>query len=283
MFALPWTLLALQLAFVIGSLAGYGIFTARPDLLISLGPEGVRFYAWAFHGFAVCNMVLGGLAVLSEAFLRNRKREIAAAFVAVYGISLASELAGTTYGIPFGAYSYTELLGLKWLGRVPLVIPLSWFTMAWPAWVIARRRYRGWAAVAVGAALLVAWDLALDPAMSSITRYWVWAEQGAYYGMPLNNLFGWSVTGLVLLAVLGRTQPAPEGSAAFAFSAYAVNLALPLSFCLLGGYWLAVTAGIASLVAALLLAACKRDRSRATPVRRDDIVPAQTALKRRSA
>src|SRR5581483_1441467 len=253
MFALPWTLLALQLAFAIGSLAGYGIFTARPDLLIALGPEGVRFYAWAFHGFAVCNMVLGGLAVLSEALLRNRKRAIATAFVAVYGISLASELAGTTYGIPFGAYSYTEMLGPKWLGRVPPVIPLSWFTMAWPAWIVARRRFAGWRAVFAGAALLVAWDLTLDPAMSKMTHYWIWAERGAYYGMPLNNLFGWSVTGLVLLAVLYRTRPEPGGSAIFAAAAYGVNLALPLSFCVVGGAWVAAAAGFASLAAALWL------------------------------
>jgi putative membrane protein len=284
MFAVPWALLGVQFAFVIGSLAGYGIFTARPDLLAALGPDAVRFYAWAFHGFAVWNMTLGGLAVLSEAFLRNRMRGVAIAFAVVYAASLASELAGTTYGIPFGAYSYAELLGPKWLGRVPLVIPLSWFTMAWPAWIIGRRRYRGWGAVVAGAALLVAWDLALDPAMSSITRYWVWAEQGAYYGMPLNNLFGWSVTGMVLLAALYQVQPAPDGSATFAVSAYAVNLALPLSFCVLGGYWLAVAAGGVSLAAALLLTRSYRRPAVAAPEdRRHPSLIEKTALKQRSA
>ena len=61
------------------------------------------------------------------------------AFEAIYSVSLASELMGTTYGIPFGAYSYTALLGVKWFDRVPLLIPLSWFTMSWACWVIARR------------------------------------------------------------------------------------------------------------------------------------------------
>lgn len=262
MFALPWIFLALQFAFVVGSLAGYGIFTARPDLLAELGPGAIRFYAWAFKGFAVFNMALGGIAVVTEAFLHNRLREIAFAAATVYAISLASELLGTTYGIPFGAYSYTGLLGPKWFDKVPLVIPLSWFTMAWPAWVIARCWTRGWIAVFVGSALLVAWDLALDPAMSSITRYWIWGEKGSYYGMPLNNLFGWSVTGLVLLAALKGLAAIPRGSVAFAGAAYIVNLALPLSFCVLGGYWLAVAAGSATLVTALLLAVFGSDRSR---------------------
>ena len=50
--------------------------------------------------------------------------------------------------------------------------------------------------------LLLAWDLALDPAMSYATRYWIWGDEGPYYGMPWLNLFGWYVTGVVLMAVL---------------------------------------------------------------------------------
>ena len=46
-------------------------------------------------------------------------------------MSLASELLGTGLGIPFGPYSYTSLLGPKWFELVPLLIPLSWFTMSW--------------------------------------------------------------------------------------------------------------------------------------------------------
>jgi uncharacterized membrane protein len=67
--------------------------------------------------------------------------------VAIFIVSLASDLLGTAYGIPFGAYSYTELLGAKWFDRVPLLIPLSWFTMSWVCWVIARRRSAGLSAV----------------------------------------------------------------------------------------------------------------------------------------
>jgi hypothetical protein len=53
-----------------------------------------------------------------------------------------------------------------------------------------------------GSLILLAWDLALDPAMSYATRYWVWGETGPYYGMPWLNLFGWYVTGLALMGVL---------------------------------------------------------------------------------
>ena len=62
-----------------------------------------------------------------------------AAFATLYAISLAAELLGTSLGIPFGEYSYTPLLGIKWFGLVPLVIPLSWFFMALPSYALALR------------------------------------------------------------------------------------------------------------------------------------------------
>ena len=248
----PWFLLASQGLIVVSSLLGFGVFTARPDLLAKVDPEA-RFFVWAFQAFAVGNMLLGGLAVVGEALLRGGLRTVTV-LGAVYGVSLASELVGTTYGVPFGAYAYTALLGPKWFERVPYLIPLSWFTMAWPAWILARRRTQGWAAVAVATALLVAWDLVLDPAMSSVTSYWVWAEQGSYYGMPWSNLLGWAVTGFVLLMLLARLAPEARGSSGFALAVYATNLALPFGFCVLRHYWAAVAAGSASLLLAVALA-----------------------------
>ena len=80
-----------------------------------------RFFTWAFHGFAVGNMLFGGLAVVAESILCNRHTVIVA-LAAIYVVSLTSELLGTTFGIPFGPYSYTTLLGPKWFDRVPLLI-----------------------------------------------------------------------------------------------------------------------------------------------------------------
>lgn len=248
----PKLLLSLQAVLVALSLLGYGIFTNYPELLAKYDP-GARFYVWAFHGFAVANVLLGGLAVLGDAWRENRAR-IVVPFVLVYAISLLSELGGTTFGIPFGAYTYTELLGPKWFDKVPYVIPLSWFMMAWPAWILATRRLRGAAAVLLGSALLVAWDLVLDPAMSGATSYWVWDEPGGYYGMPWRNLVGWVVTGLALLAVLGKLTPEPKGDAHFAVAAYAVNLALPIGLSALNGFWIPALAGALTALAALAAA-----------------------------
>ncbi|HSF57496.1 MAG TPA: carotenoid biosynthesis protein [Candidatus Binatia bacterium] len=248
---IAWSCLGIQAGIVVASLLGYGIFTSRPDLLVQVDPQA-RFFVWAFHGFAVGNMLFGGLAVAAEAILSDRKAAMLA-LVALYGISLASELLGTAYGIPFGAYAYTTLLGPKWFDLVPLLIPLSWFTMSWAAWIMACHRTRGFRAVLFGTALLIAWDLLLDPAMSRVTSYWVWGDKGNYYGMPWSNLLGWGITGFVLLTVLRKLVPKPKSDLRFSFVVYLVNFFLPLGFCVLNGYWIAVFAGLGAVGAAFLV------------------------------
>jgi len=248
---IPWLFLVVQAGIVVASLLGYGIFTSRPDLLAQVDPQA-RFFAWAFHGFAVGNMLFGGLAVVAESLFSVRKPAFMA-LIAIYIVSLSSELLGTAYGVPFGAYSYTTLLGPKWFDLVPLLIPLSWFTMSWAAWVIACRRTHGFRAVLLGTCLLVAWDLLLDPAMSRVTSYWVWADKGQYYGMPWSNLLGWAITGFVLLAILRKLAPEPKSDLRFSISVYSINFFLPLGFCVLNGYWTAVFAGIGAAAAALLV------------------------------
>src|SRR4029450_8499055 len=102
---IPWVFLIAQAGTRVASLLGYGIFSSRPDLLVQVDPQA-RFFTWAFHGFAVGNMLFGGLAVIADALVRNRRAALLA-FVAVYAVSLASELMGTGWGVPFGPYSYT--------------------------------------------------------------------------------------------------------------------------------------------------------------------------------
>jgi uncharacterized membrane protein len=81
------------------------------------------------------------------------------------GGGLAAEAVGVATGRPFGQYAYTGTLGPELLG-VPVVVPLAWVMMAWPALVVARTLVpRGPAVAVVGAGALTAWDVFLDPQM----------------------------------------------------------------------------------------------------------------------
>ena len=242
--------------FTAAAVLGYGIFALHPQFLPEAG-FGLTLYTVSFGLFARLHIALAAVAMAIVLTLRLGLRWVPA-FVAVYALSFLAEHVGTGFGFPFGGYEYTALLGPKLLGRVPWLIPVSWFLMALPAWLIARRtlvrRQDALARVAVGSLWLVAWDLALDPAMSALTPYWVWEEPGPYYGMPWINLLGWYVTGLALLTAIefsSRSVRFESVDFRWTVGYYAAMLLMPLGMLLAAGEWLAVAA------TALGLAACR--------------------------
>jgi len=257
-------------AFVLMSLTGYATFGLHPEMLARVSPASVGFYTVSFRFFALGQVAIAGLVIVMFLVRRAGWKWIPA-FLLLYGISLTSELLGTGYGIPFGAYSYSDVLKPMWLGRVPVGIPLSWFYMAVPAFSLAihalPKSSRFTTRIVFASLILLAWDLALDPAMSRATRYWEWEESGPYYGMPLMNLFGWFVTGIALMAALHAVsaerwiRPLPvKWLGAF----YGANLLLAVGMTAAAGMWGAVVATAATL--ALTWALARRLASREEPV-----------------
>ncbi|MEO9225888.1 MAG: carotenoid biosynthesis protein [Gemmatimonadaceae bacterium] len=254
--AFDGVLLAVFFGFTVIVVSGYASFGRHPELVASVA-GAARWYGVAMNLFPVLHVWLA-FAVLVAYVTRKAAMAWVPSFVALYVLSLSSELLGTGYGIPFGPYSYTPLLGAEWLGRVPVVIPLSWFTMAVAAYAVARRSITGVmtasriSVIAVASMLLLCWDLSLDPAMSHSTIYWIWGAHGPYYGMPWSNLAGWYVTGLVLaslLMLLGGdrwiTRLHPKWVGAF----FAINLLLPVGMNVASGLWLSVGVTAIALVA----------------------------------
>jgi uncharacterized membrane protein len=252
------------LVFTAMSTVGYGYFALHPE---NLPPSGtaLRFYNISFQFFAQLHILIAFVALAIVLVRRSGARWLSA-LAAVYLLSFASEHVGTGYGIPFGGYSYTGLLGARLGPRVPMLIPLSWFLMALPCWVIARAVFprRMVMTVGLGALGLVLWDLALDPAMSALTPYWRWEETGPYYGMPWMNLVGWFATGVLLMIALERFGGDMLGDAlpvGWMAAFYAVVTALPLGMLGAAGEWfgvavtllsIAVTAGIVTVARAYL-------------------------------
>jgi uncharacterized membrane protein len=256
--------LLVLLAFTLTALAGYAIFGLRPENLPDSGPI-MAFWPISFRFFAQVHILLGAV-VLLIALVRYARTRWIAAFAAVYLVSFLSEYLGTGYGIPFGNYEYTALLGSKLGGRVPWVIPLSWFLMAVPAWALAHVTFpdagldkgggtrRTAARVAFAAVILTLWDVALDPAMSyQAPYYWRWSDAGPYYGMPWINLAGWLLTGTVIFAAfewlkVGRWLNAIP--IRWLAGYYAVTLLMPVGMIVLEGLWVAVIATFVAYLAA---------------------------------
>ncbi len=130
-----WSLALLGL-FTALALAGFGTFGRHPELLARF-PSSRGFYAAAFEVFARGHVILAFL-VLGLILTRRVGWRWLPALAVAGAISLAMELLGTATGFPFSGYRYTELLGWRVAGLVPLLIPFSWFMMGFPAFVLAR-------------------------------------------------------------------------------------------------------------------------------------------------
>jgi uncharacterized membrane protein len=192
----------------------------------------------------VATVVLGYVLSVSHAFRRRAGWTLIA--TATIG-GFAVEAIGVATGFPFGHYDYSGQLGPKLLG-VPLIIPLAWTWMAWPAWLAAiRLTTHRFGQIALAAAGLATWDLFLDPQMVA-EGYWKWRSPTPALpgvpGIPIGNYLGWLGFALLLmtaLALAGRRRiedPRPDDAPMLALwlwtyassvLAHAVFLGLPAS------------------------------------------------------
>jgi uncharacterized membrane protein len=156
-------------------------------------------------------VVLGAALSVVHAGLSRGWRAGLGVLVLVAGTAVAFEALGLATGFPYGSYTYADTLGPTLLG-VPFLVPLAWLMMAWPSWVLADRLARPVRAglrrpvrVAVAAAVFAAWDVVLDPQMVQ-AGYWTWAHPSpglpGIDTVPLTNLAGWLLAGLVLMALV---------------------------------------------------------------------------------
>lgn len=205
-------LLVGHLAALIFGLGGLLVALPNPHLWVS-SPLGVATYSFGMEHAGALHILFGAATMLAFGGQVLGWRKTGIFFLVSVTVSLTSELIGTATGWPFGNYAYTEGLGPKILGRVPYTIPLSWFYMGFASYLLAstmlaRRdlapRTRAWSTVALGAWLLLVWDIVLDPAMaheSLPVKFWVWYESGPFFGMPIKNLAAWFMTGLVFVGL----------------------------------------------------------------------------------
>jgi putative membrane protein len=194
-------------------LAGLLWVLPHPDFILALPPIGQTAFQWSMSGGGVVYILLGAIAISIYAHRTLGMRGWLTFLVPSVMLSLASELLGTSTGFPFGHYAYLSGLGYKIAGLVPFTIPLSWFYLGFVCYLLARVGLAGYTlrpvvqflgAILLGAVLLTAWDLVLDPAMSqSPFPFWEFHEVGEFFGMPYRNLTGWLGTGVIFMSIAG--------------------------------------------------------------------------------
>ena len=153
----------------------------------------------------------------------------AAAFLVLgYLISWLAELGSINYGFPFGEYIYipATLDRELWVAGVPFMDSLSYVFLAYASYTLAllalgRGRWQGWAfylqedrkflaswgVLFLGAVLMVALDVVIDPLALRGYRWFLgqiygYPEPGLYFGITLANFGGWFLVALVMIRVL---------------------------------------------------------------------------------
>ena len=249
-------------------LAGLLWVMPHPEILNHL-PAGPTLYRWSLAGGGVAYILMGVVAVSLYCYRTIGLGALLAFLVPAIGVSLTSELYGTSTGLPFGDYSYLNGLGYKIAGLVPFTIPLSWFYLGICCYLLARGGLlkqdgsKLWQlpALAIGALLLMSWDFVLDPAMSQTAMpFWYWHTPGAFFGMPYQNFAGWFFTGLLFMSVAAvfwrknaRVNSLTRAQLGLPLAIYVANFGFAMVMSLAGGIYTPVLLGMAlGLLPALL-------------------------------
>lgn len=255
-----------------------GILIMLPNPSLWAGdPNAVKVFDWSMEYAGATHILLGAATMLVAGIKTIGWRKTGIFFIVSCGLSLSSELIGTGTGWPFGNYEYTSFLGYQVLDRVPFTIPLSWFYMGLASYLLGSlvatrfdRRHRTAWSLGLGVWFLTVWDLVLDPAMahhSLHVQFWIWNETGPYFEMPIKNLAGWSITGLVFMALSRLLWRSDVDASSFSLRlpllVYVANLAFAMVLSAGVGLWIPIL-----LSAALgLLPAALAVRSKPKPVR----------------
>ena len=163
-------------------------------------PAPLSFNPWlVLFGVAVMRLpLIAGILPLVD-------RRVAAVLVAVVGYVYAIEYLGVTTGWPYGEFAYGVALG-PMLGGVPVGLPLFFLPLVLDGLllvVVALRSGAGRRLVRLplAVAVVIGVDLVLDPGAVAL-GFWTYLAGGPYYGVPLSNFLGWTMSALLVVAAL---------------------------------------------------------------------------------
>jgi len=267
-----WVLFAAHVGLIVFSTAAMlTVLAGRSGLDLTTEPAAtVMRVAFRFAGPSC--VVFGALSAIAFLWSTLGWRPALVLAATASALALGTELIGTSVALPFGDYAYSGLLGYRILGLVPFPIPLSWFYMLVGSLVIVARvsqvkddRRSKWTWALGAGLLMVAWDIAMDPAMAK-TGHWLWGNgavfrdatipgwlvtfftDDAFYGMPLSNWCGWLLTATLIARVMLAIVP-PSGVRArlstspLPVALYLANGVMPVALCLRDGFWWAAALG----------------------------------------
>jgi uncharacterized membrane protein len=134
-------------------------------------------------------------------------------FVVGYIVAWIFEDLSVRTGIVFGFYWFPEMMGPK-IDQIPMVIPMFWLMCFYMAYYVSNLLYHGSPlpkdysvrsiieSAFIGGLILTTLDLSTDP-FAEANGFWIWVDQGPYFGVPFHNFIGWFATGFITYIIHG--------------------------------------------------------------------------------
>jgi uncharacterized membrane protein len=186
--------IALVVQFVLVLLS---LSTGVPDFGAARWPEGL--------------LLVLGVAVLLSAVTRHLPgQNVILASSISFVIPAVAHSLGAITAIPFGPYRYTERLGQFLFPPLPWAMPLIWIVAIFSSRGVARLVMRPWRktrsygfwVLGLTVALVLVFDLGLEPFATEVKHYWIWGPTNAglfWYRTPWVNFLGWAATAILIL------------------------------------------------------------------------------------
>lgn len=163
-------------------------------------------------------------------------------------LSLWVEAVGTATGIPFGHYTYGDMIGWKVMD-VPVTIGFAWIAVVTMVIMFSSAHSRFWRACEVGMWAMFL-DLVLDPAAVA-EGFWKWHAAtidpdhsiwynlwsgAAFYTIPFSNFVSWFALAFVL-SFFYPLKPSAAVTSLRAVRLYQAMLLMFAGLCIKGGFW----------------------------------------------
>lgn len=150
----------------------------------------------------VSSISIVAFALPSYYFLiKNEKKKAILTIIAISTFAIIIETIGIATGFPYSEFFYGEELGFKLFGLTPWTVffaftPLVLGAAFYAKKFLTKNNFSAKKFFILSTLILVATDLILDPVAANL-GFWFWVEEGIYYGIPLQNYFGWVLSGFI--------------------------------------------------------------------------------------
>jgi len=181
------------------------VFPLTGAVLLVASAEGLLPEPLAFNSLLVLLGILVMRSPLVAGVLPLFDRRATAGVAGLAGYAYAIEFVGVHTGVPYGEFRYGVDLGPT-LGGIPLALPVFFIPLVMNAYLLCllllgRRAGNPLVRLPVVAAAVITMDLALDPGAVAL-GFWVYADGGAFYGVPSSNYLGWVLSATVAVLAL---------------------------------------------------------------------------------